>query len=72
MRYIFVTFDELFDALTFERAMKKHKLNGKLVSVPRELSSGCGYAWRTSEHSIEELTAYAGDLHHTGMHELMK
>lgn len=42
--YIFVTFASTTDAFAMEKACKKAKVEGRLVSVPRQLSAGCGIA----------------------------
>ena len=41
MEYI-VTFHTHFDALQYDRFLKKRGLKGKLQPVPRALSSSCG------------------------------
>lgn len=46
MKYCYVTFDDLYHALLLEKACKQTGIKGRLVSIPREFSAGCGYAWR--------------------------
>ncbi|WP_459129069.1 DUF3343 domain-containing protein [Guggenheimella bovis] len=50
---VLVSFDTSFDALLLEKACKKHSVEGKLIPVPREVSSGCGMAW-VSDDSLKE------------------
>lgn len=56
-KYLYVTFESLYDALQCEKVCKKNKLKGRLVTVPRELSAGCGYAWRTLTNNEEKMLA---------------
>ena len=42
---LYVTFYTFSEAMATEVACKKENLSGKLVSVPRKLSAGCGVAW---------------------------
>lgn len=38
---------------------KEHGISGRLIPVPRELSAGCGLAWRIEP---EEYARYKDDL----------
>lgn len=42
--YCVVTFHVTQHALIFEKQLKEHELNVKLMPVPRQLSSSCGTA----------------------------
>ena len=42
---LYVTFYTFSEAMATEAACKRENLSGKLVSVPRKLSAGCGVAW---------------------------
>lgn len=37
-----ITFPSIYQALNFEKLLKKHNITVKLMPVPRELSSSCG------------------------------
>ena len=66
-----VTFYTTFDALAFQRACHSHGVEGRLTTIPRQLSAGCGMAWvapigardaiehliRTQDLECEELHA---------------
>lgn len=41
-----VGFHTTADALAFQAACTKRKLPGRLMTIPREVSAGCGLAWR--------------------------
>jgi hypothetical protein len=41
-----VAFGTTTDAMAMEQAGKRHGLQGRLIPIPRQLSAGCGLAWR--------------------------
>ena len=43
-KYI-VTFQTTTAAMAFESLCLQKKISGRLIPVPKELSSGCGLAW---------------------------
>lgn len=58
MEYI-ITFHTHFDALQYERFLKKAGLKGKLQPVPRALSSSCGTCVRfATEEPVGENTEF--------------
>lgn len=55
---LYVTFYTFSEAMATEAACKRENLAGKLVSVPRKLSAGCGVAWECTPElrgDIEKL-----------------
>lgn len=49
--YCIVTFHTTMDAIAFEKACKEEDIKGRLIPVPRQISAGCGLAWRADpEH----------------------
>ena len=42
---LIVTFHTTADAMAMEKACKEEKAPGRLIPVPRVISSGCGLAW---------------------------
>lgn len=42
---IIITFHTTAEAMAAEKALKKTGISGRLIPVPRQLSSGCGLAW---------------------------
>ena len=72
MEYI-VTFHTRFDALQYERFLKKEGIKGKLQPVPRALSSSCGTCVKFAakepaeenpkfvDHEFEKLFAVGDD-----------
>lgn len=53
---LYVTFYTFSEAMATEAACKKKELKGKLVSVPRKLSAGCGVAWECDIELKEEIS----------------
>lgn len=56
--YLYVTFNNTMDSITAEKLFKANEVPGRLVLIPRELSAGCGMAWRSeieSQSLIEDL-----------------
>lgn len=44
-RRLYVTFYTFAEAIATERVCNNEGIKGKLVSIPRKLSAGCGVAW---------------------------
>ena len=44
--YQILTFHTTSAAMAMELYCKEHGISGRLIPVPRELSAGCGLAWR--------------------------
>ena len=40
-----VAFHTTAEAMKFEKACKREKVKGRLITIPREISAGCGFAW---------------------------
>ncbi|QKF07887.1 DUF3343 domain-containing protein [Berryella wangjianweii] len=43
---VVITFHTHTDAIACQAACKAAGVEGRLVTIPRDLSAGCGYAWR--------------------------
>lgn len=44
--YLVVAFGTTTDALAMEQVARERGLLGRLAPIPRQLSAGCGLAWR--------------------------
>lgn len=42
---LIITFESMTDAIAMENFCKKHDLPGRLIPVPRAISTTCGMAW---------------------------
>lgn len=65
-----ITFHTTADAMAMEKACKELKVAGRLIPVPRTISSGCGLAWcaELSERDgmlevLEKVGIKAEELH---------
>lgn len=53
--YSLLLFPNTMEALAFDERAKEAGLTGRLIPVPRELSSSCGLCWRESYEHLETL-----------------
>ena len=54
---LIITFHTTSDAIAFEKACKETGRSGRMIPVPRELSAGCGLAWKAAPGDQAVLTA---------------
>lgn len=52
-----VTFATTAAAMAAERYCTERQLPGRLIPVPREITAGCGLAWRAAPGDRARLTA---------------
>lgn len=65
-----MTFSSTTDAMAAERFCGEQGLPGRLIPVPREITAGCGLAWKAlpeEETALAEALGGAG-LHWSGLH----
>ena len=58
-----ITFSTTTDAMGMEQFCHRQQLPGRLIPVPREISAGCGLAWKApveAEGSLAQAMALAG------------
>lgn len=60
--YQILTFYTTSAAMAMERYCAEHEIPGRLIPIPRELSAGCGLAWRME---TEAYIQYQEELLHT-------
>lgn len=69
-----VTFHTTSDAMAFEAYARRQGLPGRLTTVPRQVTAGCGYAWTASleDGTLEALHAACSQagLEHEGVYLL--
>ncbi len=51
-----VTFSSTMDAMAWEKRCIEQKLPGRLIPVPREITAGCGLAWKAPPEEEARLT----------------
>lgn len=52
-----ITFPSTYMALSAEKVVKSAGLEGKLIPVPRKISTSCGMALRLAEHRLDQVLA---------------
>jgi len=54
-----LTFSTTTSAMAMEKGCRKESIPGRLIPVPREITAGCGLAWRMT---TEEYGEYEAEL----------
>ncbi|MBG9980249.1 DUF3343 domain-containing protein [Facklamia sp. DSM 111018] len=67
--YLYVTFNTTTDSIEAESLFKSKGIPGRLVIIPRELSAGCGMAWR-SEPNWKDLIEKTADENSLSLKQL--
>ncbi|MBF7096470.1 DUF3343 domain-containing protein [Alkalibacter mobilis] len=58
VQQVVVSFETTTQAMAFELMAKEFNIKGRLIPVPRDITAGCGLAWRSdpdTKSEIEEL-----------------
>ena len=58
---VIVTFPTTTQAMKMEKAARACGAPGRLIPVPREISAGCGMAWRAEAEAKEALKRLISD-----------
>lgn len=56
-----VTFHTTTGAMAMEKYCKEHGVQGRLIPVPREITAGCGLAWKAPLTQKEEIHRLIGE-----------
>ncbi len=67
-----ITFDTTAQAMAAEKYFNAHACPGRLIPVPREITAGCGLAWKAAPEARTTLMEglEAGALRWAAIHEL--
>ncbi len=67
-----VTFDSTAQAMAAEKYFATHSCPGRLIPVPREITAGCGLAWKAAPEARPVLLdgLESGGLKWAALHEL--
>lgn len=67
-----VTFDATVQAMAAEEYCLKNQVAGRLIPVPREITAGCGLAWKAAPEQEEAvLTALkTADIAYSGVYRI--
>lgn len=68
-----VTFDATAAAMAAEKYCLERGVPGRLIPVPREITAGCGLAWKAEADQEEAVTAAleAADIAYSGVHRVV-
>lgn len=50
-----IAFDATSQAMAADRYLTKNNLPGRLIPVPREITAGCGFAWKAEPDAQDRL-----------------
>lgn len=56
-----ITFHTTTEAIAMESACLKEGIPGRLIPVPRQISSGCGLSWAMPPDWKEKMEAWMGE-----------
>ncbi len=68
-----VTFDATAAAMAAEKYCLERGVPGRLIPVPREITAGCGLAWKAEVDQEEAVTAAleAASIAYSGVHRVV-
>ena len=68
-----VTFDATAAAMAAEKYCLERGVPGRLIPVPREITAGCGLAWRAEVDKEEAVTAALKEagIAYSGVHRVI-
>ena len=68
-----VTFDATAAAMAAEKYCLERGVPGRLIPVPREITAGCGLAWKAEVDQEEAVTAAleAAGITYSGVHRVV-
>lgn len=68
-----VTFDATAAAMAAEKYCLERGVPGRLIPVPREITTGCGLAWKAEVDQEEAVTAAleAAGIAYSGVHRVI-
>lgn len=68
-----VTFDATAAAMAAEKYCLERGVPGRLIPVPREITAGCGLAWKAEVGQEEAVTAAleAAGIAYSGVHRVI-
>ncbi|MBU5460679.1 DUF3343 domain-containing protein [Anaerostipes sp. MSJ-23] len=52
---VIISFESTTQAMKMDKFCMEHHLPGRLIPVPREITAGCGLAWKALPEEKEQL-----------------
>lgn len=50
-----ISFNKTVDAMAVEEYCLKNNVSGRLIPLPKEISAGCGLAWKCDVSQVDEM-----------------
>ena len=50
-----ISFNKTIDAMSVEEYCLKNNVSGRLIPLPKEISAGCGLAWKCDIEKMEDM-----------------
>lgn len=57
-----ISFKKTVDAMAFEEHCLKSNVSGRLIPLPKEISAGCGLAWKCEVSQLDEMKKVLTEL----------
>ena len=57
-----ISFNKTVDAMAVEEYCLKNNVSGRLIPLPKEISAGCGLAWKCDIMQKDEILKTLSDL----------
>ncbi|MBR0039726.1 MAG: DUF3343 domain-containing protein [Lachnospiraceae bacterium] len=57
-----ISFKKTVDAMAFEEHCLKNNVSGRLIPLPKEISAGCGLAWKCEVSQADEIKKVLAEL----------
>lgn len=57
-----ISFNKTVDAMAVEEYCLKNNVPGRLIPLPKEISAGCGLAWKCDVSQVDEMKNVFSEL----------
>lgn len=57
-----ISFKKTVDAMAVEEYCLKNNVSGRLIPLPKEISAGCGLAWKCEVSQVDEMKNIFSEL----------
>ncbi len=57
-----ISFNKTTDAMSVEDYCLKNAVGGRLIPLPKEISAGCGLAWKCEVSQVDEMKNVFSEL----------
>lgn len=59
---LIISFNKTIDAMAVEEYCLKNNVSGRLIPLPKEISAGCGLAWKCDVSQVDEMKNIFSEL----------